>query len=359
MFRVAIPSLRRSASSVRSCRLRAYRCGRRAFEAGRLPHQRAVGEGTAKAIPLEYAEHRSRWVCERPELPAEQPEQQVLAADGDARDGVAARVAEDDESPRMLGDGGEESLVVRVAADDAIEHDDVGRLDLLGIDRDVAELPLGPSFEARFPQEAVRFLVVARRELEVDGAFGAALEQLDLDRPDAASDLEHRRADEPLLLKERDHLLRRLVEPALAVALGRPAGETRAEEPVAAAWVAAAGHGATVLHGAPRVSICLRKCQVTLTRWSATRTGSPPVESYSRARRNSPACATSSAGSSGRSRGSASSGSTSSTGPRARRRSPSSSTGAASSSSITSCSRRKTTRAARAARSGPTASTPT
>src|SRR5438874_9936815 len=164
---------------------------------------------------------------------SEEPEDEVLARDGDARDGVAGRVAEDDQSPRMLGDRGEEALVVRVAADDAIEHDDVSGLDLAGVDGDVAELALGSRFEARFPQEPVRFLVVARRELEVDGALGPALEQLDLDRPDAASDLEYRRAREPPLLEERDHLLRRLVEPALAVALGRPPGETRAEEPVA------------------------------------------------------------------------------------------------------------------------------
>src|SRR5438874_4003168 len=49
---------------------------------------------------------------------SEEPEDEVLARDGDARDGVAGRVAEDDQSPRMLGDRGEEALVVRIRSEE-------------------------------------------------------------------------------------------------------------------------------------------------------------------------------------------------------------------------------------------------
>jgi hypothetical protein len=69
------------------------------------------------------------------------------------REDVSRRVAEDDESARVCGDGGEEWGVVGVAADDAVEDDDVGRLDVVGIDGDVAESSFDAVFEAVFAEE--------------------------------------------------------------------------------------------------------------------------------------------------------------------------------------------------------------
>ena len=88
-------------------------------------------------------------------------------------------------------------------------------------------------------QEPARLAVVGGRELEVDRAGGAALEQLELDLADPAADLEHGRVRDPLALEEGDDPRRRLVEAALAVLRGDPPRELASEEVVAPAWVAA------------------------------------------------------------------------------------------------------------------------
>src|SRR3954447_26363842 len=70
--------------------------------------------------------------------------------------------------------------------------------------------------------------------------------------PADAADLEHRRSPHAAALEELDDLPRGLVEPAPAIALGDSACEPIAEEPVAAAGVAAPGPRATLWRGARR-----------------------------------------------------------------------------------------------------------
>src|SRR5690349_4592126 len=116
----------------------------------------------------------------------------------------------------MLGDRAEQTFVVRVAADDTVQDDDVRRLDRPGLDGDVLQAPLRTPFEAALTQQLRSHDVVTRRELEVHRSRGAALEQLDLDLSDSAADLEHGRTFEAARLEERDHSPRRPVEAALA-----------------------------------------------------------------------------------------------------------------------------------------------
>src|SRR5215207_1057559 len=125
-----------------------------------------------------------------------------------------------------------------------MEDHDVGRFDRVRIRGDVVQPPVHASLvHTGLAQEPARLSLVRRRELEVHRARGAALEQLQLDLADAASDLQHGEVLDARALDERDDTGCRLVEPALAVALGHSPGEPRAEEVVTAPSVTAAPHG--------------------------------------------------------------------------------------------------------------------
>ena len=121
----------------------------------------------------------------------------------------------------------EKQLVVGIAADDAVEDDDVGCFDALGVGRDVVQAPIDARLQTRFAQEPSRVLVVAGRELEVDRPRGAPLEQLELDVADTAADLEDGGTLEPPAFEELDHAPRDLVEALRPVTLGHAPGEAR------------------------------------------------------------------------------------------------------------------------------------
>jgi hypothetical protein len=193
-------------------------------------------------------------VSERPELPPQQPEEEVLRSDEQTGDRIAWRVAEDEQASSVLRRRSEQPLIVRIAADHAVQHDYVGWVDVRRIGGDVVEKSLRPLLEARFAQEPRCLLLIGRRELEVDGPRGAAFQQLDLDLANSAADFEYGRALDSALLKKLDHELRRLLESFLSVPLCGPAGETRREEPVTAAGVAAARHSKSLREG-PRPAV--------------------------------------------------------------------------------------------------------
>jgi hypothetical protein len=65
-------------------------------------------------------------------------------------------VAEDEQPSSVVGRGAEQALVVRVAADDAVQDDDVDRLDARRIHRDVVEAALGAAFHARLAEQRPR-----------------------------------------------------------------------------------------------------------------------------------------------------------------------------------------------------------
>jgi hypothetical protein len=76
----------------------------------------------------------------------------------------------------VRGGGRDEALGPRVAADDAVEDDDVRRRDLLRSLGDVDDAPLDPIGEARLLGELARDGVVAPRQLEVHRVARAAAE---------------------------------------------------------------------------------------------------------------------------------------------------------------------------------------
>jgi hypothetical protein len=63
---------------------------------------------------------------EGPELPPEQPEDEVLGGDKQTRDGVARRITEHEQTPSVLRRRSQQSLVVRVTADHVGFRNSVG-----------------------------------------------------------------------------------------------------------------------------------------------------------------------------------------------------------------------------------------
>src|SRR5712691_10174812 len=123
-----------------------------------------------------------------------------------------------------------------------MQHDDVGWLDAVWLYRDVVEAPLCPILQCRLAQEPLRLLLVRRRELQVHGASGTALQQLDLDLTDAAADLEHGCTLNATRLEKLDHPPRRSIKSSFSIALRHAASKPRREEPVTTARIAASGH---------------------------------------------------------------------------------------------------------------------
>src|SRR5215211_6002432 len=209
---------------------------------GDLPDERAVCQDGAKAALLEDREHRRRWMDEGSKVLAESTGEEVRAGDKHPREGISWRVAEDHEPPRVIGRRSEQPSVIGVAADDPVEHDDVGGLDRVGVGRAVVEAPGHSLLEPVLAEQLPPLLLVRRRKLEVDGPGGAALQQRKPDLAHAATEVEDRRAINSAGVEERDHSPRRLVEAFLPIPRRDATREPLAEDLVASARVAATHH---------------------------------------------------------------------------------------------------------------------
>ena len=161
-----------------------------------------------------------------------------------ARQRVARRVAEHEQPSGSFLCRSQQAHVVRVTADDSVQHDDVGCLYAVGLHRDVVEATLRTVLERQLAQQSRRFFLIRRGKLEVRGASRATFQELDLDLTDAAADLEHGRALDPVLLEELDHTSRRSIKSSLSVARRHATRKPRREERVATARIAAPGHSA-------------------------------------------------------------------------------------------------------------------
>jgi hypothetical protein len=150
---------------------------------------------------------------------------------------------------RVVGGGGEEPLVVGVAADDPVQDDDVGWWHGVGCGGDVDLATGDPVAHPGGSREVVRGGVVGVDELEVRGVSGSATEQLELDVADAASDLQDRRVGDAVVDDELGHPGGGLVQAAFAVAGGEVPSEPGPEDVVASAWIAASAHVWSIRQG--------------------------------------------------------------------------------------------------------------
>ena len=142
----------------------------------------------------------------------------------------------------------EKPLIVRITADDPVEHDHIGRLDAVWICGDVEEPSLYSAFDPGFPEEPCRFPVVGRRHFEIDRTSGTSLQEFDLHFAESATNLENSRALNSTPFEKRNHPTRRLVDPLLAIALRSAARQTRREVGVTTARVTAVRHAWQLKH---------------------------------------------------------------------------------------------------------------
>ena len=91
---------------------------------------------------------------------------------------------------------------IRIAAHDAVHHNDVGSRDIAGGIDEVHHLALDPILQARFAQELGGACLVRRRQLHAHGARQAGLQQLDLDGADPTANLEKRLAFQAAFLQQ-------------------------------------------------------------------------------------------------------------------------------------------------------------
>jgi len=136
------------------------------------------GERAPKPALVKQAEHGRRRMDEGPILLPEQPPGQVLCTHEHPRQRVARRVAEHEQPPGSCRCRSQQAHVVRVTADDSVQHDDVGCLYAVGLHRDVVEATLRTVLERQLAQQPLRFFLIRRGKLEVRGASSAAFQEL-------------------------------------------------------------------------------------------------------------------------------------------------------------------------------------
>jgi hypothetical protein len=91
----------------------------------------------------------------------------------------------------MLGSRGDEARHVGVAADHSVHEHDVGALDLVGGLREIQQASLHAALDAGLARQRLRLRLVGRRELHVDRPLDPVAQELELQRPDSAADLEN------------------------------------------------------------------------------------------------------------------------------------------------------------------------
>src|SRR5919106_6951594 len=123
-------------------------------------------------------------------LPAKEPQDEIEAAEADSGQAPFPREAHDEVAARTFGGSAYERLGVRVTADDLVHHHRVGRIH--PVLSHVADPVLGARVDPGFLPELAREGLVRWRELGVYGFRSAGFQQLGLQRPDSAADLEDR-----------------------------------------------------------------------------------------------------------------------------------------------------------------------
>ena len=145
-----------------------------------------------------------------------------------------------------------ERLGIRIATDDPVHDDHVGRLHPCFLLGEIPVLSLDPLLHALFARKDVRLFVVAARQLDDRRTLGAASQQIEVDRANASPDLQHRRACHASRRQLLDEPSACLVEALAPVAARIATGSALAEGLVVAACAAAVHRRKSTI---PRVRI--------------------------------------------------------------------------------------------------------
>src|SRR5947209_8699115 len=189
------------------------------IENNQSPDDARAVEAGREATALDGLPDQLRRVAEDVELDAEDLEEQVGRRQAGADVQAAVGKGEDERLTRMIGRRGREAGHLRVAAEDAVEDDHVGRLHGVPPGGEVEDLALNLLGQPLVLQKLGRRTLVCGGQLDVDRPLQACLQQLDLDGAQPATDLEQRPALDAPILDRLRHLLGQRVEALLSVAL--------------------------------------------------------------------------------------------------------------------------------------------
>jgi energy-dependent translational throttle protein EttA len=181
----------------------------------------------------------------RSEAAARQTKKRVHEVQSGARVPALLRVGQEQNSARAGGSRADEGVDVGIAADHAVQDDDVMGADRRGVGHEVCDAPLDTTGEAALGEQRRRLVLVSRRDLDVRRAHGSRPQELQLDRADASADVEH--AVTGHVACELGQPLRRPREASFAIAARILCRDLAAEEPAVLRGSAATGHDGSVL----------------------------------------------------------------------------------------------------------------
>jgi hypothetical protein len=141
-----------------------------------LPDESAVSECLAKPLLADRREHLRWWVHEGPKLATKNSKEDVLHTNKQARDAVARRVAENEQSACVGCRSNQQSFVVGVATDNPVQDNDVGRFHAIRVRGNVVQLPVRAVRKICFSKKLNRLVLIRGRELEVERAVGSTLQ---------------------------------------------------------------------------------------------------------------------------------------------------------------------------------------
>ena len=157
----------------------------------------------------------------------------------------------------MAGGRRDQPVVVGIAADHSMQHDDICRLDLLRRGCNVNKPPVHPIRQPKAFQQGGRLGLVVAGDFKVRGLASAAIKQLNLDLANSATDFEHRGVTNVMVGQKGHYAALGWIESTLAVGTGKPFGEPITEHRLVATAAATVAHGISVPPaGSPRRSQC-------------------------------------------------------------------------------------------------------
>lgn len=157
-----------------------------------------------------------------------------------------ARKAENEGPTRESGGSTCERDTVGRAADDAVQQHDIGILDAVGALEDVSDAERRPFRDSALASELAGVRLPGLDELDDLAPVGAGVQQLGLECPDSAADLEHTSAVEAARGRRCDHPPLEVVQALLAMTLQALASQARLEDRLARPGATATRHGVTI-----------------------------------------------------------------------------------------------------------------
>jgi hypothetical protein len=152
----------------------------------------------------------------RAEAATRDAQDEVDGPDSCADDGAILRIRQQERATGVVGRFADEGFHVRVATDDAVQDDNVVRLDGRSVGDEVTNPSLDAGVQAAFAEKHRSLVLVGSGELDARRASGPGLEQLQLDPTEPTADVEHGRATN--VAGEPGESERRAGQPALAEA---------------------------------------------------------------------------------------------------------------------------------------------